>query len=135
MPQSVKDATRRNDPFEQGRVAVAKNDLATAKAKAAEYTSQVSNRKVPFELRQQHELAGMIALAEKNGMVALRELKESNLQDPRIIYLASLAARQAGQAQEAATLAAKAAKFNGLAFSYGYVRSKALKQVGTGAAQ
>ena len=135
VPQSVKDATRRNDPFEQGRVAVAKNDLATAKAKAAEYTSQVSNRKVPFELRQQHELAGMIALAEKNGAVALRELKQSNLQDPRIIYLTSLAARQAGQAQEAATLAAKAAKFNGLAFSYGYVRSKALKQVGTGAAQ
>ena len=72
MPESVKDATRRNDLFEQGRVAVAKNDLATAKAKAAEYTQQVSIRKVPFELRQQHELAGLIALAEKTAPVALR---------------------------------------------------------------
>ena len=42
VPQSVKDATRRNDPFEQGRVAVAKNNLATAKAKASQDANQQS---------------------------------------------------------------------------------------------
>ena len=65
VPDEVKEATRRNHLFEQARVAVAKKDLATAKAKAAEYATQVAVKKVPFEVRQQHELAGMIALGEK----------------------------------------------------------------------
>lgn len=136
VPQSVKDATHRNDLFEQGRVALARNDVATAKAKLLEYTSQNASRKAPFALKQQHELAGMIALAEKRGSVAMQELKQANWQDPRVIYLASMAARQSGDTQTAVALAGKAAKYNGLAFNYGYVRSKALKEVvGTGAAQ
>jgi hypothetical protein len=66
----------------------------------------------------------------------MQAFKQANWQDPRVIYLASMAARQAGDTQTAAALTAKAAKYNGLAFSYGYVRSKALKEVvGTGAAQ
>src|SRR4029079_12228100 len=60
VPQSVKDATHRNDLFEQGRLALARNDVATAKARLSEYTSQIASRKAPFALRQQHELAGMI---------------------------------------------------------------------------
>ena len=132
MPQSVKDATHRNDLFEQGRVAVAKNDLATAKAKSAEYTSQVSNRKVPFELRQQHELAGMIALADKQPAAdAVKEFKQSNQQDPRIIYLTSLALDAAGDRAKAATLRTDVANFNELNFNYAYVRSKARKAVST----
>jgi tetratricopeptide (TPR) repeat protein len=131
VPDAFKEATRRNYLFEQGRMAVAKNDLATAKTKAAEYATQVAVRKAPFELRLQHELTGLIALAEKHGADALQEFKQSNQQDPRIIYLTSLAARQAGDAQAAAKLAAKAAKFNGLAFSYGFVRNKASKSVST----
>ena len=64
--------------------------------------------------------------------VAAEELKQSNQQDPRIIYLTSVAVQQAGDTQTAASLAAKAAKFNGLAFSYGYIKNKASKAVGTG---
>jgi tetratricopeptide (TPR) repeat protein len=133
VPDSVKEATRRNHLFEQGRVALAKNDVATAKAKASEYATQVAARKAPFELRQQHELAGMIALAEKRPSAAVQELKQANQQDPRIIYLTSVAAQEAGDAQAAAALAAKAAKFNGLAFSYAYVWNKASKSMSTGA--
>jgi hypothetical protein len=131
VPQSVKDGTRRNDLFEQGRVAAAKNDLATAKAKAAEYTSQVSNRKVPFELRQQRELAGMIALAEKHGAYAVKEFQQANQRDPRIIYLTSLALDAAGDRAKAATLRTDVANFNELNFNYAYVRSKARKAVST----
>ena len=110
VPQQLKDATHRNYLFEQGRLAVAKNDLPTAKAKASEYATQIAIRKVPFEVRQSHELSGLINLADKKPSVAVEAFKQSNQQDPRIIYLTSVAAQQAGDTQGAATLATKAAK-------------------------
>jgi tetratricopeptide (TPR) repeat protein len=133
VPQQLKDATHRNYLFEQGRLAVAKNDLPTAKAKASEYATQIAVRKVPFEVRQSHELSGLINLADKRPSAAVEEFKQSNQQDPRIIYLTSVAAQQAGDTQGAATLATKAAKFNGLSFNYGYIKAKVTKTMSTGA--
>ena len=98
-----------------------------AKTKAAEYARQVAVKKVPFEVRQQHELAGLIALEEKRASAAAQEFAQANQQDPKILYLTAIAWRDAGNAQRAATFAAKAANFNGLSFNYGYVRSKAQK--------
>jgi hypothetical protein len=48
------------------------------------------------------------------------------------MFLTAAAMRAAGDAQKAATLAAKAAKFNGLNFNYAFVRAKAGKVAGTG---
>ena len=131
VPEQTKEATRRNYLFEQARVAVAKKDLATAKAKAAEYATQVAVKKAPFEVRQQHELAGEIALAEKQPAVATQEFSRANQQDPKILYLTAVAWRDAGNAAKAAAFANKAAKFNGLSFNYGYVRKKAQQFAGT----
>jgi tetratricopeptide (TPR) repeat protein len=132
VPDEVKEATRRNHVFEEARLAVARRDITTAKAKAAEYGRLIAPRKAPFEIRQQHELAGLIALAEKRSADAVQELLAANQQDPRIIYLTAVALRETGDTGKAATVAAKAAKFNGLAFSYGYVRKKAAQIAGTG---
>ena len=132
VPDEVKEATRRNHVFEEARVAIARKDLATAKARAAEYGRQITPRKAPFEIRQQHELAGLIALAEGRPADAVQELMTANQQDPRIIYLTAVALREAGDTKKAASLATKAAKFNGLAFSYGYVRKRAAQIAGTG---
>jgi hypothetical protein len=129
VPDGVKAATKRNHVFEEARVAVAKNDLQTARAKAAEYGRLIAGRNAPFEIRQQHELSGLIALAEKRPMDAVQELTRANQQDPRILYLTALALREAGEIQKANAFAAKAAKFNGLAFNYAYVRTKAAKIV------
>jgi len=129
VPDAVKDNTRRNQIFEEGRLAVARNDLATAKARAAEYAKEVEARKVPFQVRQLHELRGSIALADKRPADALKEFAAANQQDPKILYLTALAHREAGNTREAAAFATKAAKFNGLAFNYGYVRTKAAKLV------
>lgn len=131
VPDEVKAATRRNHLFEQGRVAVARNDLGSAKARAAEYATQVGVRKAPFEVRQQHELLGMIALAEKQFAMAVQEFARANQQDPRVLYLSAVALRGAGDTARASAMAAKAAKFNGLNFSWGYVRQKAQKESGT----
>ena len=87
MPPEAKAATRRNYLFEQARAAVAKHDLATAKAKAAAYGTEVAARKVPFELRQQQELEGLIALEEKRYAAAAQAFAKANQQDPRILYL------------------------------------------------
>lgn len=127
VPDEVKDATRRNNVFEHGRLAVARNDVAAAKAKAAEYASLIAPRKVPFEARQQHELNGLIALAEKRASAAVQEFTSANQQDPRILYLTAVALKEAGDTRKAAALAGKAAKFNGLSFNYAFVRSKATK--------
>jgi tetratricopeptide (TPR) repeat protein len=131
VPDSVKAATRRNAIFEEGRLAVAANDLTTAKARSAEYAKQVAVKNVPFEVQQQHELAGLIALAEKRGAAAVQEFKSANQQDPRILYLTSLALRQAGDTAGASAMAAKAAKFNGLNFSYAYIKEKVGKEFGS----
>jgi len=124
VPEEVKAAARRNLIFEEGRVAAMRNDLATAKAKSAEYAKQVALKNRPFEVRQQHELAGMIALAEKHGDAAVAEFKQANQQDPRILYMTSRAYIAAGNKNEAADYARKADKFNGLSFNYAYLRNK-----------
>jgi tetratricopeptide (TPR) repeat protein len=131
VPEEVKEATRRTHVFEEGRVAAARNDVATAKARLAEYTGQVAPKKRPFEVRQQHELAGLVALAEQQHAAAAREFEKANQQDPRILYLTAVALKGAGDSQGATKFAAKAAKFNGLNFNYGYVRDKARKLAGT----
>jgi tetratricopeptide (TPR) repeat protein len=131
VPEEVKENGRRNYLFEQGRLAVAMNDLTAAKAKSAEYAKQVAVKKIPFEVQQQHELTGLIAFAEKQAPAAAKEFSQANQQDPRIMYLTALALRSSGDAARAATLASKAAKFNGLNFNYGFVREKARKINGT----
>ncbi len=81
-------------------------------------------------MRQLHELRGSIALADKRGAEAVKELAQANQQDPRVLYLTALAFRESGDARQSAVFAKKAARFNGLSFNYAYVRSKAATLVG-----
>jgi tetratricopeptide (TPR) repeat protein len=131
VPAEAKAATRRNHLFEQARAAVAKHDLVTAKAKAAAYGAEVAVRKVPFEVRQQHEIEGLIALEEKRYAAAAQSFAKANQQDPRILYWSAVALKGAGDTARAAEMAGKAAAFNQLSFNYGYVRTKALKMQST----
>ena len=125
VPVEVKEAARRNALFSEARVALAKNDLATAKARATAYGTQVAVKKVPFEVRQHHELLGQIALQEKNPATAAAELEQANQQDPRVLYLLAMALQAKGDGPKARVIGAKAAEFNGLAVNYAYVRTKA----------
>jgi tetratricopeptide (TPR) repeat protein len=131
LPAEAKAATKRNYLFEQSRAALAKKDLATAKAKAAAYATEVAVKKAPFEVRQQQELDGLIALEEKRFGDAVQAFKKSNQQDPRILLFMAEALKGAGDAKAAAAMATKAANFNQLSFNYGYVRAKAKKLEGT----
>lgn len=125
VPAEVKETAKRNALWDEARVSIARGDLAAAKAKAAEYARQVAAKQNPFELRQDHELKGRLAMAQKDHKTAVAELKQANLQDPRVLYLLALARQGSGDAAGARTTAAKAADFNGLSANYGYVRAKA----------
>jgi tetratricopeptide (TPR) repeat protein len=125
VPTAVKEAAHRNALFNEGRVALAKKDVATARARADAYATQVAAKAIPFEVRQQHELRGRIALEEKDHAGAVRELEQANQQDPRVLYLLAVALQGKGDAARAKAVAAKAADFNGLAVNYAYVRAKA----------
>jgi len=125
LADPIKAATRRQNVFEEGRVAATKHDLATAKTRLAEYEKLVAPRNAPFELRQQHELAGMIALDEKRYAAAADELKQANQRDPRVLLFQAQAAQGAGDTARATSLAQKAAHFNELSFNFAYVKSKA----------
>jgi tetratricopeptide (TPR) repeat protein len=131
VPVEVKELARRTQLYKQGLAAVATKDLATAKARLTAYAKQVAVKKAPFEVRQQHELAGVIALAQKDYAAAVRELTMANQQDPKVLYLMAQAHRGAGNAAEAQRFAGKAAHFNGLNFNYAYVRTKAQALMGS----
>src|SRR3954468_7190923 len=55
LPEPVKAATRRNHVFEQGRVAIARHDVATAQSKLAEYSGLIASKNAPIELRNPHQ--------------------------------------------------------------------------------
>jgi tetratricopeptide (TPR) repeat protein len=121
----VREAAHRQALFDEARVALARNDVAAARAKASEYTKAVAARSIPFEVRQGHELQGRIALAEKSWAKAAGELRQANQQDPRVLYLTALALQGEGDHTSARQVGEKAADFNGLSNTYGYVRGKA----------
>jgi tetratricopeptide (TPR) repeat protein len=125
VAQQVKDAAKRQALVDEARVALGKNDVAGAKAKAAAYRTAVAASKIPFEERQSRELAGRIALAEKDYKTAAAAFREANQQDPRVLYLKALADQGAGDPAAAKLASAAAADWNALSPTYGYVRGKA----------
>jgi tetratricopeptide (TPR) repeat protein len=121
----VKEGAHRQALFDEARVALARNDLASAKAKASAYSKAVTAKGIPFEVRQSRELAGHIALAEKDYATAAAELRQANQQDPRVLYLTAVALQGKGDSRSAKEVGIQAAEWNGLSNTYGYVRSKA----------
>jgi tetratricopeptide (TPR) repeat protein len=130
LSEEVKNNTRRAYLFNAGRAAVKKKDFAEAKTKAAEYSKQVQAIKNPFQIRLSHELAGMIALEEKNYDKALEELEQANQQNPYNLYRMALAYKGKGEKDKARELCMSAAKFNALnSLNYAFMRKRAQKMV------
>ena len=129
VPTAVKEATKRNSLFNLARVDLARKDLAAAQAKSKEYAEKVAAKQLPFEVRQSHELTGLVALAEKDYQKAITKLKQANQQDPRVLYNLARAYLANGDVELAKEAGKKAADFNSLNFNYAYVRSEARKML------
>jgi tetratricopeptide (TPR) repeat protein len=128
LSADVKEDAQLAAHYNEGRVALAKGDLAAAKKHSTAYTSGAEERHNAFRIRQAHELAGSIALAEKQYDTAITELGQGSQQDPQVVYLTALAYRGKGDAPRAKDLALRAARANVLPLvTYAFVRTKAGK--------
>jgi len=128
-PEEAKAAALRNAVYNKARVAVDRGRVDEARSLASDYAGQVAPRGVAFELRQSHELQGLVALATKDYETAVAELSQANQQDPRVQYRLALAHEGAGDAEAARTACQKAAEDNGLNFNFAYVRDEAKKML------
>ena len=130
LSQQVKDNATRFNHYNLARVAIGKGDLATAKTETEEFRKGAEAAKNSNQIKQAHELAGMIALKEKNYDVAITELDQSNQQNPNNLYLLGEAYKGKGDATNAKESFTKAANFNSLpALNYAFVRAKAEKEI------
>ena len=130
LSDEVKANAHRGYLFNSTRVAVAKGDLAAARASAADYREKVESMRNTFQIRLAHQLAGSIALAEGRNATALAELAMANQQNPRIFLLMAQAAQAAGDAERAKKLSSRAAHFNALnSLNYALIRSRSLQML------
>jgi tetratricopeptide (TPR) repeat protein len=129
--QDIKDNAKLLHEYNLAGIAMAKKDYAAAKIHAAEYTKGAEATKNSPQVQQSHELAGRIALAEKDNDTAIAELQQANLQDPRNLYRLSQAYAGKGDTAKSQEFLTKAAQFNSLpALPYAFIRVKVQKLVG-----
>ena len=130
VSQQLKDNAALFHHYNLARVAIAQKDLATAKKEADVFSKGAAAANNPAQVKQGHELAGMIALQEKNFDAAIAELNQTNQQNPNNPYLLGQAYQGKGDKDKAKEAFAKAAKFNSLpALNYAFVRAKAAKMI------
>lgn len=126
LSQQVKDNAKLVNHYNQGRVAVARQDLAGAQKEADAFRQGAAAARNPFQIRNSHELDGTIALAEKNWDKAIAELSQANLQNPQNLYRLCQAHGGKGDRAKAAEMCGKAANFNVLPnVNYALIRTKA----------
>lgn len=126
LPAEVKEDAKLADHYNKARVALAKNDLATARTEAEEYLKGAEAKQNDFRLRQAHALSGMVAQREKRFDDAIAELGKANQQDPYVIYMTALAYQGKGDAAKAKALSQQAASAYTLpTLNYAFVRTKA----------
>ena len=128
LSQEIKDNAKLVHHYNLAGLDLSKKDYAAAKREAEEFGPGAELSKNPALLKQAHELSGRIALAEKDYDKAISELQQANLQDPRTLYLLSLAYQGKGDVTKAKWLCTKAAEFNSLPqLNYAFIRVKAQK--------
>ncbi len=108
----LSDQARLNHQYDAGRVAAWSGDIAKAKEMLAAYQARAEAGQNRFQIWQAHQLAGIIALQEKNWDEAVAQLKQSNLQNPYNLYLIGEVYNAMGDADHSQEYFAKALNFN-----------------------
>jgi len=131
LSQELKNNATLLHHFNAAAVAIGKKDLAAAKTHAEEFRKGAEATKNDAQIKQAHELAGRIALAEKDYGKAIAELAQANQQNPQNLYRLSQAYRGLADTAKAQDYLKKAADFNSLpALNYAFIRAKAQKEAG-----
>jgi tetratricopeptide (TPR) repeat protein len=128
LSPEIKENAKLFQHYNLARVALGKKDLATAKTQAEAFRQGTEAKKNPVQLKQAHQLLGMIALTEKDNDKAVSELQQANQQNPYDLYRLCQAYQGKGDATQAKAFCKKAAEFNSLpAINYAFIRRKAAK--------
>jgi tetratricopeptide (TPR) repeat protein len=126
LASDVKEDAKLAHHYNAGRVALKKNDLPAAKTEAAAYLSGATAKNNPARIRQAHQLAGMIALKEKNFDQAISELGQANQQSPYVLYKIAVAQQGKGDQAKATEMFKQAAEsYNLPTLEYVFIRAKA----------
>lgn len=132
LSQAIKNNTALFHHYNLARVAIAKKDLGAAKTETETFRKGVEAAKNANQVKLAHELAGRIALEEKNYDNAIAELGQANQQNPAVLFLLGQSYQGKGDAAKAKASYTKAAKFNSLPLlNYAFVRTKAEKALAT----
>jgi tetratricopeptide (TPR) repeat protein len=125
LAPEVKANAKQLHRYNAARVAVARKDLATAKREGDAFLKESLAAENRFQIRLGHEVAGMIALAEKNYDAALTHLAQANQQDPYNLYRQGQAYEAKGDQAKAREMFKNAAEFNQLpTLNSAFVRAK-----------
>jgi tetratricopeptide (TPR) repeat protein len=128
LSQEIKDNAKLLHHFNLTALAIGKKDYAAAKTHAEEFRQGADASKNPAQVKLAHELAGRIALPQKDYEKAITELEQANLQDPHNLYRLGQAYDGKGDRAKAQECYSNAAKFNSLpALNYAFIRAKAEK--------
>jgi tetratricopeptide (TPR) repeat protein len=128
LSQAIKDNTALFHHYNLARVALGKKDLTTAKSEADSFWKGTEAKKNAAQMRQAHQLVGIIAIEAKEWDNAVSELKQANQQNPYDLYRLCVAYQGKGDGASAKESCEKAANFNSLpAVQYAFVRMKAAK--------
>ena len=126
LSEEVKANTELNLLYNVARVALKKGDFAEAGAKAKQYLKGVETIRNPNQIRLAHELAGMIALEQKDYDGAIGELNQASQLNPYNHYRMALAYKGMGDIDKAKEFCRKAANFNALNnINYAFIRAAA----------
>jgi tetratricopeptide (TPR) repeat protein len=126
LSPQIKQNNQRFVHFNNARVAMAKKDLAKAEAETEEFRKMAEAVNNPNQVKLAHELAGSIALAEKDYDKAIAELQQANNQNPYNAYRLCKAYQGKGDAEKASAACKQAADFNSLPnLNYSFIRTKA----------
>jgi tetratricopeptide (TPR) repeat protein len=128
LSKEIKDNANLVHHFNLGKIALGKKDLAAAKSEAEQFRTGAEAAKNSFQIKQAHELMGMIAMEEKDYDKAISELLQANQQNPYDLYRLCQAYEKKGDSAKAKDSCSKAAAFNPLPqLNYAFIRAKAQK--------
>jgi len=131
LSQGIKDNAKLVHHYNLAGLDISRKDYAAAKQEAEAFQQGAAVSKNPAQSKQVHELAGRIALAQKDYDKAIAELQQANLQNPQNLYLLALSYQGKGDSANAKEFYIKAAEFNSLPqLPYAFVRVKAQKMAG-----
>ena len=126
LSPAIKDNARLFHHYNLARVALGKKDMPTAKREAHAFRTGAEKKNNPAQMRQVHQLIGLIALELKDYEKAVSEFQQANQQNPYDLYRLCQAYKGRSDGARAKEFCKKAAEFNSLpAINYAFIRRKA----------